>query len=72
MSLAKRHGGQALEQACAKALSYTPRPSYKTIKSIAPKASEASPENPDDGAYLRGSSYYRNLEPGSEEGADER
>lgn len=72
MALAKRHGGQTLEQACAKALSYTPRPSYKTIKSIASKMSEASPEDPDDGAYLRGSAYYRNLEPSSEEGADGR
>lgn len=38
MALADKHGGQELERACAKALSYSPRPSYKTIKSIIAKA----------------------------------
>lgn len=35
MALAKRHGGRALEQACAKALSYTPRPSCPTANGCA-------------------------------------
>ena len=56
------HGRQELERACAKALSYSPRPSYKTIKSIIAKSAEPSGEDPDVGAYLRGSDYYTTLE----------
>lgn len=36
ISLAKTHGRAMLEQACAKALSYTKNPSYKTVKSVIP------------------------------------
>lgn len=57
-----KHGRQELERACAKALSYSPRPSYKTIKSIIAKSAEPSGEDPDVGAYLRGSDYYTTLE----------
>lgn len=32
LALAEKYGKQNLEQACEKALSYSPRPSYKTIK----------------------------------------
>ena len=60
-----------LEQACAKALSYSPRPSYKTIKSIAAKMASSVPEDPDDGAYLRGNDYYQNLSREGAEGDDE-
>ena len=56
-----------LEQACAKALSYSPRPSYKTIKSIIAKMAASAPEDPDDGAYLRGSDFYQNLDEGDDE-----
>lgn len=62
MALADKHGRQELERACAKALSYSPRPSYKTIKSIIAKSAEPSGEDPDVGAYLRGSDYYTTLE----------
>lgn len=67
LSLAKKHGRQMLEQACAKALSYSPRPSYKTVKSIIGKMAESAPEDPDDGAYLRGNDYYQNLDEGDDE-----
>lgn len=62
MALADKHGGQELERACAKALSYSPRPSCKTIKSIIARSAEPSGEDPDAGAYLRGSDYYNSLE----------
>ena len=68
LALAKKHGKEMLEQACAKALSYSPRPSYKTVKSIASKMAESVPEDPDDGAYLRGSGYYQNLDQEDAEG----
>ena len=71
LALAKRYGRQMLEQACAKALSYSPRPSYKTIKSIAAKMASSVPEDPDDGAYLRGNDYYQNLSREGAEGDDE-
>lgn len=45
-----------------RALSYSPRPSYKTIKSIIAKSAELSGEDPDAGAYLRGSDYYATLD----------
>lgn len=66
LALAKKHGGALLEQACAKALSYSPRPSYKTVKSLITKMAAEVPEDPDDGAYLRGSDYYQNLNKGDE------
>lgn len=62
MALADKHGGQELERACAKALSYSPRPSYKTIKSIIAKSAELSGKDPDAGAYLRGSDYHATLD----------
>ena len=72
LSLAKKHGKQMLEEACAKALSYSPRPSYKTIKSILSKLAASVPDDPDDGAYLRGNEYYENLGgDAGEEGGDE-
>lgn len=72
LSLTRKHGKQALEQACAKALPYSPRPSYKTIKSILSKLAASIPDDPDDGAYLRGNGYYENLgDNGEDEGGDE-
>lgn len=67
LSLGKKHGQAMLEQACAKALSYSPRPSYKTVKAIASKMASEAAEDPDDGAYLRGSDYYQNLGEGDDE-----
>ncbi len=56
ISLARTHGRETLEQACAKALSYTKNPSYKTVKSVIPTIIQD--EDPDDGAYLRGDGFY--------------
>ena len=67
LSLARKHGRRMLEQACAKALSYSPRPSYKTVKSLIAKMAESVPEDPDDGAYLRGNGYYQSLGEGDDE-----
>ena len=67
MSLERKHGRPILEQACAKALSYSPHPSYKTVKAIAAKIAQAEPEDPDEGAYLRGNGYYRDITEGDDE-----
>ena len=56
ISLARTHGRETLEQACAKALSYTKSPSYKTVKSVIPTI--IRDDDPDDGAYLRGDGFY--------------
>lgn len=58
ISLAKAHGRAMLEQACAKALSYTKNPGYKTVKSVMPTI--IADEDPDGGAYLRGDGFYDN------------
>ena len=55
---------ERLEAACAKAFSYTPRPSYKAIQSILKsgqdKISEdsAAPSDIDEFGFTRGSEYY--------------
>ena len=67
LSLAERHGNEILEQACAKALSYTPRPSYKTIKSLISQMASETAEDPDEGAYLRGNGYYRDFDHSGDE-----
>ena len=66
-----RAEGGLFHEACAKALSYSPRPSYKTVKSIIAKMASSVPEDPNDGAYLRGNGYYRNLGQEDAEGDDE-
>lgn len=67
LSLAERHGNEIIEQACAKALSYTPRPSYKTIKSLVSQMASETAEDPDEGAYLRGNGYYRDFDHSGDE-----
>ena len=63
LGLAKAHGKDLLEEACAKALLRTPRPSYKTVKDILSALEKEREEADDDGgAYLRGSEYYENLD----------
>jgi len=61
LSLAKRHGNKLIEEACTKALSYTPRPSYKTVKAILSSLAASKAPNPDEHVYLRGANYYENL-----------
>lgn len=62
LGLAEKHKASLLEEACAKALVYSPRPSYKTVKGILVKLIQAQPTDPNEGAYLRGSDYYNNLD----------
>lgn len=63
LGLAKAHGKDLLEEACAKALPRTPRPSCKVVKDILAALEKERDEADDDGgAYLRGSEYYENLE----------
>jgi len=47
-----------LEEACTKALAYSPRPSYKTFKNIAVKLAASTEPNLDEHAYLRGPGHY--------------
>ena len=66
LKLADKYGVERLEVACAKALSYTPNPSYKNIDSIlksgldkiiTPK--EENHQNSDeDYGFTRGADYY--------------
>lgn len=62
LDLGRCHGDGVLEEACAKALDFSRSPSYKTVKTIAAKLAADKPADPDEGAYLRGSSYYEGRE----------
>lgn len=62
LGLAEKYSDVVLEQACAKALSMTPTPSYKTVKIAAAAIVSEQQNDPDAGAYLRGAEYYKNLE----------
>jgi transposase len=67
LKLADKHGVVRLEAACAKALSYTPRPSFQSIKTILttgqdrleaqPEIKEPSPSSESHG-FIRGADYY--------------
>lgn len=70
LALAKAHGNELLEEACAKALLRTPRPSCKTVKdTIASLAKDREESDGSEGAYLRGSDYYKQMEGGGPDGA---
>lgn len=72
LGLAKAHGKDLLEEACAKALLRTPRPSYKVVKDIlAALEKERGEADGGGGAYLRGSEYYESFDNGDEPGEDE-
>jgi hypothetical protein len=62
LGLAKTYGRDTLEQACAKALSLTNYPSYKTVKNIIPSIKAKEPEVGSQYAILRGKEYYKSLE----------
>jgi transposase len=55
---------ERLEAACAKALFYTPRPSYKAVQSILKSGQDkvvekdAPPQEPSEFGFTRGSDYY--------------
>jgi len=61
LSLAKRHTDAFLEEACTKALTYSSRPSYKTVKRIASQLAASIEPDPDEHAYLRGAGHYLDL-----------
>lgn len=60
LGLESKYGSELLEQACAKALSYTLAPAYKTVKFLIASLDSVA-ANPNDGAYLRGSDYYNDI-----------
>lgn len=64
LGLEKKYSAALLEEACTKACALTPRPSYKTVKTILGKLAAQTPVDPNEGAYLRGSAYYENYEQG--------
>ena len=65
MALAKKTGGTTrLEEACAKALSLTPVPSYTLIKrlwSAWQPAPQAAPRSLGDAGFVRGADYYAEI-----------
>jgi len=65
LKLGEKYTLQRLEAACAKGLSYTPRPTYKAIQTILQSGQDriadeppASPE-PSDFGFTRGADYYK-------------
>ncbi|WP_200961484.1 hypothetical protein [Paenibacillus sp. Soil522] len=68
LKLADKHGVSPLEAACARALSYTPRPSFQSIKTIlttgqdrletgTPDESQAASSS-ETHSFVRGADYY--------------
>jgi len=67
LKLADKYSVGRLEAACKKALSYTPHPSYKSVKNILTTGQDKTPDkpssenndsNPDNHGYTRGAGYY--------------
>ena len=66
MKLADKYGAQRLELACAKALSYTPSPSYKNIDAILKSGSDKADSSKksektaidETHSFIRGAEYY--------------
>jgi Transposase and inactivated derivatives len=66
LKLADRYGMKRLEAACAKALSYTPNPSYKNVDSILksgqdkliPPKEETPRNSVENQGFVRGANYY--------------
>jgi len=64
LKLADKFTPERLEAACAKALSYTPRPSYKGISTILKAgqdkpAADTTPPKPGIQGFVRGAEYYK-------------
>jgi len=63
LKLSDKHTPERLESACAKALRYTPRPSYKSIQTILKsgidKVDESKPDAPSGFGFTRGAGYYK-------------
>jgi len=65
LKLADKYGAQRLEAACAKALSYTPSPSYKNIDAILKSGSDKEDSKKSEKtaidethSFIRGAEYY--------------
>jgi hypothetical protein len=62
LKLAEKFTSQRLEAACAKALSYTARPNYKSISAILSAGrdiSATSDPKPSSHGFVRGPEYYK-------------
>jgi hypothetical protein len=67
LKMAEKYSPAALENACQKALSYTPSPSYKSVKNILVMEKDSDEMTPDNTAsaavnpngITRGADYYR-------------
>ena len=65
LKLADKYSIARLESACTKALSYTPRPSFKSISTILKSGqdkivdTEPTPSNTGEFGFTRGADYYR-------------
>ena len=67
LKIADKHSSQTLERACEKALGYTSRPSYKTIKNVIASMEKQSSDKaavPDKQprGITRGARYYGGIE----------
>ena len=65
LKLSEQYSPDRLESACAKALDYTPRPSYKAIQTILKSGQDriskesAAPAEPSAYGFTRGADYYK-------------
>jgi len=65
LNLSNKYSQERLENACSKALSYTPRPSFKSISAILKSGqdkiihTETTPSKASEYGFVRGSDYYR-------------
>ena len=66
LKLADTYTKERLERACALALTYTARPSYKSIQTILkagqdllPEQTSVSPQDNGGDGFTRGADYYR-------------
>ena len=65
LKLSDKYSAQRLESACTKALSYTPRPNYKSISAILKSGQDkqelptSSSIKPSEHGFVRGADYYK-------------
>lgn len=72
LALSRKYGDELLGEACDKALIYSSRPSYKTVKDlVGALAKQRDEQNDDEGAFLRGNDYYHDLEDDNSTNAEE-
>lgn len=63
LKLSEQYTPERLESACAKALTYTPRPGYKSIQTILKsgmdRSSDEAPQSSSEYGFTRGAEYYK-------------